>query len=82
MKFESKFTVGETVYFVENDRIRRGQISDVEMRSGGNFKYAVRDIWPSGKLGRQRIVEESNLFKSPQECADHLVKNVVMSPAA
>ena len=82
MKFESKFTVGETVYFVEHDRICRGQITDVEMRSGSNFEYAVRDIWPSGKLGRQRIVIEECLFATPQECADNLVKNVVMSPAA
>lgn len=79
MKIQTKLDVGDECYFIEDNKIKRGTLSKIEIYVNKGMG-GVDDIYINyfvSKRNASTILQENSIFISVDDALDHLRRNVV-----
>lgn len=77
MKIETKFSLGDTVFLMEDNSVKKSVVRSVHFEKyedgSGSTQYGLKDYFSvSGSRNRINQFSEQNLFKTKQELLNSL----------
>lgn len=73
-KFETKLNVGDSAYYIENNKIKEGEVEKINITISYDVYYVTTSTEVSYTLkdGEKKTIKEEDIFPTIEELLEHL----------